>query len=70
MNQRSLSSHPDPPEEPVAVPENAPDLDNPPIPPHKPRIGESLAVQKARIVYQSRKRGMLENDLLLRYVSS
>jgi succinate dehydrogenase assembly factor 2 len=28
--------------------------------------GESLEVRKARLLYQSRKRGMLENGLLLR----
>lgn len=35
------------------------------IPKHKVRENESIDVQKARLLYQSRKRGMLENDLLL-----
>ncbi|SCU80486.1 LADA_0B07756g1_1 [Lachancea dasiensis] len=34
------------------------------IPPIK-RVGESLDRKKARLVYQSRKRGILETDLLL-----
>lgn len=29
------------------------------------RTGESVETMKARLLYQSRKRGMLENDLLL-----
>jgi len=36
----------------------------PPIPSY-PFKTESLEVKKARLMYQSRKRGMLENDLLL-----
>ena len=32
-----------------------------------PRKGESLEVKRARLLYQSRKRGMLENGLILRY---
>ncbi|KAF8499780.1 mitochondrial protein [Russula emetica] len=37
------------------------------IPPPKPlpRRGESIETTRARLVYQSRKRGTLENDLLL-----
>ncbi|XP_059610470.1 succinate dehydrogenase assembly factor 2-A, mitochondrial [Phlebotomus argentipes] len=35
------------------------------IPEYPFKENESLAVQKARLLYQSRKRGMLENDLLL-----
>ena len=42
------------------------DVVEPPLPPYKERQGESLQVRKARLLYQSRKRGMLENDLLLR----
>ena len=42
-----------------------PDLDNPPIPTYTPRKNESYAVKKSRLLYQSRKRGMLENGLLL-----
>lgn len=30
-----------------------------------PRPGESIETTRARLVYQSRKRGTLENDLLL-----
>jgi succinate dehydrogenase assembly factor 2 len=30
-----------------------------------PRPGESIKTMRARLVYQSRKRGTLENDLLL-----
>lgn len=43
------------------------DPNNPPIPEYKPRTAdESLEQKQARLVYQSRKRGMLENGLLLR----
>ena len=42
----------------------------PPIPDYKPRSGENIAVLKARLLYQSRKRGMLENGLLLRYLNN
>ncbi|KAJ7593339.1 mitochondrial protein [Mycena floridula] len=34
-------------------------------PPALPRPGEKLETLRARLVYQSRKRGTLENDLLL-----
>lgn len=40
----------------------------PPIPTHKERHGESPDVLKARLVYQSRKRGTLENGIILRFV--
>ncbi|CAO1384848.1 unnamed protein product [Diamesa hyperborea] len=36
-----------------------------PIPIYKQKENETLELQKARLVYQSRKRGMLENGLLL-----
>lgn len=36
-----------------------------PLPVYQFKENESLETQKARLVYQSRKRGMLENDLLL-----
>lgn len=36
-----------------------------PLPQFKYNDNEPLATRKARLVYQSRKRGMLENDLLL-----
>merc|ERR1712063_147151 len=35
------------------------------IPPYEERTGESMELKKARLLYQSRKRGMLENGLLL-----
>ena len=35
-----------------------------PLPP-LPRLNESIETLRARLVYQSRKRGTLENDLLL-----
>jgi len=37
----------------------------PPIPPYIQRRDEPLEVKRARLLYQSRKRGMLENGLLL-----
>lgn len=36
-----------------------------PVPPYKPREGEDDATKRARLLYQSRKRGILENGLLL-----
>ena len=38
----------------------------PPLPPYVPREGEPLDIKVSRLYYQSRKRGMLENGLLLR----
>ncbi|KAK0068426.1 succinate dehydrogenase assembly factor 2 mitochondrial [Biomphalaria pfeifferi] len=38
---------------------------SPPIPPYQQRYGETLELKRARLLYQSRKRGMLENGLLL-----
>ncbi|XP_014602326.1 PREDICTED: succinate dehydrogenase assembly factor 2, mitochondrial-like [Polistes canadensis] len=35
------------------------------IPPYVERKGENIDLKKARLIYQSRKRGMLENGLLL-----
>lgn len=35
------------------------------LPPRVPREKEPIGVLRARLVYQSRKRGMLEGDLLL-----
>ncbi|CAL1529559.1 unnamed protein product [Lymnaea stagnalis] len=48
---------------------------SPPIPPYIERQGETLELKRARLLYQSRKRGMLENGLLLsnfagRYLNS
>ncbi|XP_063239411.1 succinate dehydrogenase assembly factor 2, mitochondrial-like [Bacillus rossius redtenbacheri] len=37
----------------------------PQIPAYKSKTGESLEIKRARLLYQSRKRGMLENGLLL-----
>ncbi|XP_043256161.1 succinate dehydrogenase assembly factor 2, mitochondrial-like [Colletes gigas] len=37
----------------------------PNIPPYVERNAENIDVKKARLIYQSRKRGMLENGLLL-----
>ncbi|KAI0077343.1 DUF339-domain-containing protein [Panus rudis PR-1116 ss-1] len=45
--------------EKMTSPENAP------APPRLERPNESVETMRARLVYQSRKRGMLENDLLL-----
>ncbi|XP_055328525.1 succinate dehydrogenase assembly factor 2, mitochondrial-like [Paramacrobiotus metropolitanus] len=39
--------------------------DEPPIPVYKPRSGEKTEQKRARLLYQSRKRGMLENGLLM-----
>lgn len=52
-----------------------PPSQEPEIPPYQERIGEPLELRKARLLYQSRKRGMLENGLLLstfaaKYLSS
>lgn len=38
-----------------------------PFPQYEPRLNEDVEVKRARLLYQSRKRGMLENGLLLRY---
>jgi len=38
-----------------------------PIPEHVERHGEPVEILRARLQYQSRKRGTLENGLLLRY---
>lgn len=35
------------------------------IPPFEEKIGESIESKRSRLTYQSRKRGMLENGLLL-----
>ncbi|KAK2575709.1 hypothetical protein KPH14_012098 [Odynerus spinipes] len=37
----------------------------PSIPPYVEREGENVDLKRARLIYQSRKRGMLENGLLL-----
>nr|XP_018916625.1 PREDICTED: succinate dehydrogenase assembly factor 2, mitochondrial-like [Bemisia tabaci] len=37
----------------------------PEIPPYQEKVGEAISTKKARLLYQSRKRGMLENGLLL-----
>ena len=38
------------------------------IPVYSAREGETLEQKKARLVYQSRKRGIKETDLILRYI--
>ncbi|XP_012267851.2 succinate dehydrogenase assembly factor 2, mitochondrial-like [Athalia rosae] len=42
-----------------------PEAQEPHIPPYVEREGEEPALKRARLMYQSRKRGMLENGLLL-----
>ncbi|XP_034933641.1 succinate dehydrogenase assembly factor 2, mitochondrial-like [Chelonus insularis] len=42
-----------------------PEGNEPPIPVYSAREGESTQLKKARLIYQSRKRGMLENGLVL-----
>lgn len=46
----------------VAATQSPPDL---PPPPSLPRPNEAVETLRARLVYQSRKRGTLESDLLL-----
>lgn len=41
-----------------------PDM-GPPIPEYEKKVGEETEVKRARLLYQSRKRGMSENGLLL-----
>uniref|UniRef100_A0A1A9W6W8 Succinate dehydrogenase assembly factor 2, mitochondrial n=1 Tax=Glossina brevipalpis TaxID=37001 RepID=A0A1A9W6W8_9MUSC len=41
------------------------DPDYLPLPEYPKRLNEPLDIKKQRLLYQSRKRGMLENDLLL-----
>ena len=38
----------------------------PPLPEYQSRHGETSELKRARLLYQSRKRGMLENGILLR----
>lgn len=38
-----------------------------PLPPWKERPNEPLPTKRARLLYESRKRGMLENCILLRW---
>jgi len=40
------------------------------VPEHVERHGEPVEVLRARLQYQSRKRGTLENGLLLRYAQT
>jgi len=37
-----------------------------PLPPWQERTDESIETKRARLLYESRKRGMLENCILLR----
>uniref|UniRef100_H3CVH5 Succinate dehydrogenase assembly factor 2, mitochondrial n=2 Tax=Tetraodon nigroviridis TaxID=99883 RepID=H3CVH5_TETNG len=41
------------------------DLIEIPLPPWEERVGEPIEVKKRRLLYESRKRGMLENCILL-----
>ncbi|KAM6981139.1 succinate dehydrogenase assembly factor 2, mitochondrial [Aplochiton taeniatus] len=41
------------------------DLIGIPLPPWEEKLGESIQVKRQRLLYQSRKRGMLENCILL-----
>ncbi|KAL7637339.1 UNVERIFIED_CONTAM: hypothetical protein RMT77_012065 [Armadillidium vulgare] len=41
------------------------DHPEPIIPPYEEKIGEPIHLKRARLLYQSRKRGMLENGLIL-----
>jgi hypothetical protein len=56
-------------DDPYPSPLSAEILDQPTnseeLPPRVPRKNEPIDVLRARLVYQSRKRGMLEGDLLL-----
>ncbi|ESP00820.1 hypothetical protein LOTGIDRAFT_238502 [Lottia gigantea] len=45
----------------IYTPENT----EPPIPEYRERSGETTELKRARLLYQSRKRGMTENGLLL-----
>lgn len=56
----------------VPVPNIAQQIDElyshqPPIPEYRARQDEPVDVKRARLLFQSRKRGMLENGLLLRW---
>ncbi|XP_064599748.1 succinate dehydrogenase assembly factor 2, mitochondrial-like [Liolophura sinensis] len=42
-----------------------PGIEEPPIPAYEARLNEKIGVKRARLLYQSRKRGMTENGLLL-----
>lgn len=44
------------------------DLIEIPLPPWDAKLNEPLDIKRRRLLYESRKRGMLENCILLRYV--
>lgn len=44
------------------------DLIEIPLPPWEERLGEPIDIKRRRLLYESRKRGMLENCILLRLV--
>lgn len=46
------------------------DLIEIPLPPWEEKIGEPIEIKKRRLLYESRKRGMLENCILLRLVAN
>ncbi|KAJ7826970.1 mitochondrial protein [Mycena olivaceomarginata] len=52
------------PHTPEHLASTASQSDNPPLPP-LPRPNETVSTMRARLVYQSRKRGTLESDLIL-----
>lgn len=45
------------------------DLIEIPLPPWEERLGEPVDIKKRRLLYESRKRGMLENCILLRLIN-
>jgi len=45
--------------------DNKADLIEIPLPPWEEKIGESIDIKRRRLLYESRKRGMLENCILL-----
>uniref|UniRef100_A0A1B6LCY7 Succinate dehydrogenase assembly factor 2, mitochondrial n=1 Tax=Graphocephala atropunctata TaxID=36148 RepID=A0A1B6LCY7_9HEMI len=49
----------------LQVEEVNPPSNEPPIPAYQEKFDEPLKIKRARLLYQSRKRGMLENGLVL-----
>lgn len=45
------------------------DLIEIPLPPWEERLGEPIDIKRRRLLYESRKRGMLENCILLRLLN-
>lgn len=44
------------------------DLIEIPLPPWEEKLGEPIDIKRRRLLYESRKRGMLENCILLRWL--